>query len=305
MSVEFRDLKWAIIASQHRSLRQAAESLNIRQSTLSRRLRDMETRLGAQLFERTNGGTRPTIAGREFLASARRILTETDVAIRRLKTRSRGEDGILTIGIYASLSTGNMFATLLEHRRAFPGVEVRTVDGSHDQLLCALTNNSIDIAITTNNRPGWGDRTLPLWSERVIVALHARHRLAATEFVQWSQLTGESILIPENGPGPELERLLVSRFGSYGLPRVLHHESSLDRLLSLVAAEYGTLLMLEGATGVHHDQVSYRQVHDGEEATRLNFAAYWKQSNGNPALAPFLALLRLRYPDLSAVSGGS
>jgi hypothetical protein len=81
---------------EHRGLRQAAEALNIRQSALSRRLRDMETRLGAQLFERTNGGTRPTIAAREFLASARRILAETDVALRRLKTRSRGEDGLLT-----------------------------------------------------------------------------------------------------------------------------------------------------------------------------------------------------------------
>jgi hypothetical protein len=70
-SVEFRDLEWAIIASHHRSLRQAAEALDIRQSTLSRRLRDMEARLGAKLFERTNGGTRPTIAGREFLASAK------------------------------------------------------------------------------------------------------------------------------------------------------------------------------------------------------------------------------------------
>jgi DNA-binding transcriptional LysR family regulator len=45
MSVEFRDLRWAIIRSQHRSLRQAAMALNIRQSTLSRRLRDMERRL--------------------------------------------------------------------------------------------------------------------------------------------------------------------------------------------------------------------------------------------------------------------
>jgi streptomycin 6-kinase len=86
---------------------------------------------------------------------------------------------------------------------------------------------------------------------------------------------------------------------------VLHQESSLDRLLSLVAAEYGALLMLEGATGVRYDQVSYREVHDGEEATRLNFAAYWRQSNGNPAPAPFLALLRLRYPDLSAAPGVS
>lgn len=95
MTVELRDLRWAIVASQHRSLRQAAASLNIRQSTLSRKLRDMEGRVGTQLFERTNGGTRPTIAGREFLASAHHILAEADVALRRLRTRSRGENGQL------------------------------------------------------------------------------------------------------------------------------------------------------------------------------------------------------------------
>ena len=128
MSVELRDLKWAIVASQHRSLRQAAETLNVRQSTLSRRLRDMESRLGAQLFERTNGGTRPTIAGHEFLASARHILGEIDTALRKLQTQSRGENGRLTIGVYASLSTGNMFATLVEHHRHFPEVEVHTVE---------------------------------------------------------------------------------------------------------------------------------------------------------------------------------
>ncbi|WOJ88431.1 LysR family transcriptional regulator [Methylocapsa polymorpha] len=59
MSVELRDLKWAIIAARHRSLRQAAETLNVRQSTLSRRLRDLELEVDASLFERSNGGTRP------------------------------------------------------------------------------------------------------------------------------------------------------------------------------------------------------------------------------------------------------
>ena len=303
MSVEYRDLKWAIIASQHRSLRKAAEALNVRQSTLSRRLREMEAQLGAQLFERTNGGSRPTIAGREFLASAHHILAETDAALRKLKTRSRGENGLLKIGIYASLSTGNLFATLVDHHRAFPDVEVHTVDGRHDRLLCAITNNTIDVAITTNSRLGWGNRILPLWSERVIVALHARHRLSKLDSVQWSDLAGEPILISESGPGPELERLLIARLGSYGPQRVLHQESSLDRLLSLVAAEYGTLLMFEGATGVRYDHVIYRELHDGEGATRINFAAYWCQTNANPALGPFLALLRQRYPDLSAEPG--
>ncbi len=135
MTVELRDLGWAIVASQHRSLRQAADALNIRQSTLSRGLRDLEYKLGATLFERTNGGTRPTIEGQEFLDAARRIVEETEAITARLKTRSRGESGRLTVGVHASLSVGNLRATLLEHRRCFPNVETHLVDGSSDHLI--------------------------------------------------------------------------------------------------------------------------------------------------------------------------
>jgi DNA-binding transcriptional LysR family regulator len=97
--IELSDLRRAIAVSQHRSLRQAAQTLNIRQSTLSRRLRDIEYRLGACLFERTNGGTRPTAIGLEFLEVARRILDESDSAFRKLKSRSRGEHGRISIGV--------------------------------------------------------------------------------------------------------------------------------------------------------------------------------------------------------------
>jgi len=300
MSVDLRDLRWAVVASQHRSLRKAAEALNVRQSTLSRRLRDMEHRVGAQLFERTNGGTRPTVAGRGFLASARHILAETDAALRKVQTRSRGENGQLVIGIYASLSTGNMFSTLLDHHRAYPEVEVRTVDGGHDALLCGLTNNTIDVAIMTSSCYGWDDRVLPLWNERVIAALHLRHPLANMETIRWHDLAGEPLLVTKNGPGPELERLLNARLGNCGPQRLLYHESGLDRLLSLVAVNYGVLLMLEGATGLRYDNVTLREVQDGDGPTRLDFAAYWRQSNDNPTLAPFLALLQQRYPDLSS-----
>jgi DNA-binding transcriptional LysR family regulator len=82
VTVEVQDLKWAITASQHRSLRQAAETLGVRQSTLSRRLADLEQRLGAVLFQRTTGGTQPTMAGLEFIETARRILDDIDSAIQ-------------------------------------------------------------------------------------------------------------------------------------------------------------------------------------------------------------------------------
>jgi len=52
-------------------------------ANLSRRLRDLEARLEAVLFERTDGGTHPTAAGRTFLETARHIIDETDAAFAR------------------------------------------------------------------------------------------------------------------------------------------------------------------------------------------------------------------------------
>jgi DNA-binding transcriptional LysR family regulator len=301
MNVELVDLKWALVASQHRSLRRAAETLNVRQSTLSRRLRDLEHRIGVSLFERTNGGTRPTAAGMEFLVAARHILSETDLAISRLKTRSRGENGRLTIGVYASFSTGNMYATLSEHHRQFPDVEVQLVDGNHDQLLSGLTTKAVDVALMTACLSAWDDRTLPLWSERVVVALHEGHPLARRKAIHWCDLATQTILIPHGGPGPELERLLIAKLGERG-PRRVHQESGLDRLLSMVSVEHGLLLMLEGGTGVQCRGVTYHEVHEGDRPTRLDFIACWRRENENPTLAPFLELLRRRYPDLSAAA---
>jgi hypothetical protein len=71
----------------------------------------------------------------------------------------------------------------------------------------------------------------------------------------------------------------------------------------MVSTGYGVLLVLEGATGARYDNVIYREVHDDEGPTRFNFLAYWRLTNSNPALGPFLDILRERYPDLSAAPG--
>jgi hypothetical protein len=60
------------------------------------------------------------------------------------------------------------------------------------------------------------------------------------------------------------------------------------------------LLALEGATGAVNPSITFREVHDAEGPTRLNFRAYSRQANCNPSLRPFLNMLRERYLDLAA-----
>lgn len=298
MGLELRDLRWAIVAAQHRSLRQAADALRVKQSTLSRRLRDLEHQLRAPLFERTNGGTRPTIEGQEFLESARRIVEETEALTTRVRTRARGESGRLTIGVHASLSAGNLRATLVEYRERFPDVETVLVDGSSDHLTCGLASSAIDVAFMISGGRRWEDKTLPVWNERLVVAVPDKHQLSNRETVCWEDLDQESVLLPMQGPGPELYNMLTSK-SICSNRRLVRHDVSLDRLLTLVGAGWGILLALEGATGASYSGVTFRELHDARCAVRLTFSACWREANTNPSLRSFLAMLRERYLDLS------
>jgi hypothetical protein len=134
--------------------------------------------------------------------------------------------------------------------------------------------NAVDVAIMTNCRSGWDDRALSLWTKRVIVALPERHPLIEHGAASWRQLANERLILPLHGPGPELKSLLGAKLNGDKSHRVLHQECGLDRLLSLVSAEYGVMLMLEGGTGLKQEGVVYRDIQEDTEPTRLGFTAY-------------------------------
>ena len=76
MPIEFRHLRYVLAADKHRSFRQAAAALRLKQSTLSRRIHQLEDELGVLLFARHSGGVRSITAGQEFLRRAKRITEE-------------------------------------------------------------------------------------------------------------------------------------------------------------------------------------------------------------------------------------
>lgn len=178
---------------------------------------------------------------------------------------------------------------------------MRLVDGSSDNLICDISCSTIDVGFVAESYTRWNDRSLSVWSERVILALPESHSLSGRDAVHWSDLRHEALLLPERGPGPELLKMLVSKVGYFDTDHVLRHDAGLDRLLTLVGAGWGSLLVLEGATGAAYPGVIFREVHDTEGPTRLPIRAYWRAANCNPSLPPFLDILRERYPDLSGV----
>jgi DNA-binding transcriptional LysR family regulator len=297
MPIDLKQLHYAELAERCGSFRKAADSLSLKQSNVSRRIRSLEDKLGVRLFERTTGGATATPAGREFLRRVRRVLDELQTTVDDAAAVGRGDAGWITIGFYTSLSTGNLRATLVEYARRFPQVEISPVEGSRSCLFDGIRNGTVDIAIVTDEPAKDFIGSMVLWSERILVALPADHPLAANEIIYWTDLKRERFLLSERDPGPEIQDILMAKLSSPGdPPDVVRHDVSPENIKSLVGAGRGISLMSEACMGASFAGVVYREVRDGNGSTRLGYRAHWRDANDNPALANFIRLLEERCP---------
>jgi len=179
----------------------------------------------------------------------------------------------------------------------FPDVKLDMVEKPRTGLMSALRGGTLDAVIVTGDSLR-GDRyTLPLWSERVLLALPEGHPLGGRETIYWTDLMGETILLSQCGQGRELEELLISKFGSSeDRPRIEHHEVNRSIIKSLVGVVAGVTLVLESDIGAKISGLVYREIRDGNGPSRIGYSACWREDTENSALANFLNLLRERYP---------
>lgn len=113
------------------------------------------------------------------MPTARHIGGEVETAFARFKARGRGENGDLVLDICMALSIGNLRATLANYGVRHEEVRVHSIDGPHSRLMADFASGVIDVLLMAGGYATWTDRFLPLWSERVVVALLKRHRLTS------------------------------------------------------------------------------------------------------------------------------
>ena len=296
-AVDLVHLRYAVAAADHGSFRRAAEALLLRQSTLSRCVRQLEERIEMIVFERSSGGVRATQAGRDFLRMARSILEQMDTLVASAHSAGRGEAGRLAIGFYTSLSAGNLRATVIDYAQRFPQIKVSMTESSRTRLTTALRNGAIDVAIVTGETPLLDSKIMSLWSERIVVALPEGHRLADGEIVYWTDLMGETLLTSRHDPGSEIQELLLTKLALPGdRPKAVCHNASWGNIKSLVGAGFGVSLMTESDVGANLSDLIYRELRDGTGPSWVRYSAHWRADNDNPALASFLKMLGERYP---------
>lgn len=297
LAIDLRHLRFSVAAVEYGSFRQAAAILGIRQSTLSRSIEQLEHLIGIVLFKRLRRGVEPTPAGKSILRIAKTILEELDTLIATAQSTRNGDTGRLAIGFCTSLSSGSLRNSLIDFRQKFPRIELATMERRRTRLATALRNGILDVLIVTGSTPLPDCKTKSLWNERVFLVLPADHQLAAREVAYWSDLRGETIILSQYDPGPEMEDLVVSKLVSLeDRPKLERHDISRGVVKSLVTMKIGISLVLESDIGANFSGLVYRELRDETGPSVLGYSAFWQGDNENPALKAFLNALLERYP---------
>ena len=287
--MELRHLRYVVAAAECGSFRRAARVLEIQESAISRRIRDLEDEIGAALFIRHHGGVRLTHAGERFLVRARRALSQIGHAAIDAGSCGRGEAGVVRIGIFSSLASGFLIDLLRAYVGANPGVRPDLIEGGPAGHITSVQRHHLDVAFLTGQPIADGCDVAHLWNERVYVALPTDHELASGSEILWADLADGHFIISETDPGPEIHDYLIKHLADLGRhPSVERHRVGRDNLMHLVAMGQGLTLTSEATTAACFPGVVFRPL--SEEI--LPFCAIWSPQNDNPALRRLLSLAR-------------
>ncbi|MFN3630743.1 MAG: LysR family transcriptional regulator, partial [Casimicrobiaceae bacterium] len=142
----FRQLRVFSEVAKHMSFARAAEALHLTPPAVTMQIRELENHVGLPLFEREGRKISLTTGGEYMLVYARRILAILKDAQDAAARLTRQEAGLLTVGM---VSTAAYFVPRLvaDFRREHAGVDVRLILGNREQLVQALAQNEVDVAI--------------------------------------------------------------------------------------------------------------------------------------------------------------
>ncbi|MBW8880321.1 MAG: LysR family transcriptional regulator [Asticcacaulis sp.] len=166
--IDLADLRAFFMVAETGSFARAALRLETAKSIVSRRLTRLEGQLGAQLLQRTAGGTFLSEAGQSYYENAQVALTQLESAAESLKGAVHDLEGHVRVTVPVFFGAIHLAAVFCDFMRLHPGVELE-INACDDKL--DIARLGYDLAVRTGHLPDSSLSCRPLWrSPRRLVA---------------------------------------------------------------------------------------------------------------------------------------
>lgn len=219
----------------------AARLTRTTQPSLSRRVQQLETEVGARLVVRASRGVALTQAGERFLAHAERALRAVEAGVTEIEELTEKPHGVVAIGAMptaAAYALPDVIATFLARH---PEVLIRTYEGLPAELEERLARGELDLALYNLpvRRPDLAARRL--WQDDYVLVVPAHHRLAAAKKVDLVDVATEPLVVIR---GATATAALTSACEEKGVsPRIVVETDGVETVHRMVARGLGVAVL--------------------------------------------------------------
>lgn len=267
---DFVSIRLAVLSAQTGSLTTAARQCNLVLPAASRRIKELETALGFQLFERHSRGLDVTAAGRVFMRRGLSLLQEMDALAAELHDLQHGV--MRHIRLFAGTAAINQFLPplLAQYEVMHSEVQVDLTEQVSEQVVLALRDGRADVGVFVQGPNTDGLDVVDFRRDELILIVPKNHRLAESSPIAFADTLDEAWI--SLNPGAALLQQQHSAALVAGRPLKLRMQvASLDAVAHMVAAGLGIGMLPKAAAMpiVREKKLSWRPLSDAWAQRRL------------------------------------
>lgn len=172
------------------AVRQAAKTLHLSQSSITKSIQQLEDDLGVELLHRGARGVAPTEAGKALLARAKAIEAELRHARNDVETIQGAGRGEIRVSASPSVATGLLPRAVIAFQRTHPRISFHILEGVYPDMLPAIRTGDLDLAIClVPGRPRDDSLSfISLVKDRLVPAVRADHPVLGRRKPQLAEL---------------------------------------------------------------------------------------------------------------------
>lgn len=245
--MELRQIQYFLEVAKREHVTDAANSMHVAQSAVSRQIANLEAELGVELFHREGRNVKLTNVGRLFRDHVKIAMNEIDTAVQKVTEHLDPERGMIRIGFSTSLSVQTLPNVISSFRFEHPEIEFQLHQGSLKYLMNMIERGDIDLAFVAPvpSEDEYIAGTI-FYTENLLALVPTDNPLANQDRIRLNQLRNERFV--SFRPGYSLQPIIISACKDAGFTPYLAFEGEdIETIKGLVSAGLGVAILPESS----------------------------------------------------------
>ncbi|WP_138493600.1 LysR family transcriptional regulator [Paenibacillus pinistramenti] len=269
--MELLQLQYFLTVARLEHVTEAAQSLHVTQSSLSKTIQRLEEDLGVPLFDRTGRSLKLNEAGICFFKRAERALFELEQGRQEIRDLSSLKLNQLELAVTAASRLPDI---LREYRRRLPDVQLHVQMLTTQEMVTLLRRGEVDMCLSSPPIHEEDIECQIVCADPILAAVPLGHRLASRTSLSLIELREEWFVGVKRGFGTRDLVDTVCRTAGFE-PRYVYEGDEPARLSALVEAEIG-IAFLPSTARNPREPIQYIPIEDHQLVREI--ALLWHKS---------------------------